>query len=188
MREGEVGVDRKPRDRPVFVRELDPDALARAACLGVAGIARKQDLGCLVEHEHRDRAVEARDDLGADADLGALRAHEERRRVELGRGIGRIFGDGDAAGVVAVVAATGADIELGLVERTEHHGELRASDGHGGVSRIGRVEDGVDVRREQIAPPAHHRSKPAGPVENVLRVDGGAALLHVCLLYTSRCV
>ena len=62
-------------------------------------------------------------------DLGAARAHQQRRGAFRRRRIAGDFGDGRAARVVAVIAHAGAEKQFGLVERTERHREFRAADG-----------------------------------------------------------
>ncbi|KIT81886.1 hypothetical protein QT20_00065, partial [Staphylococcus aureus] len=58
----------------VLVGPLDADAPARPARLGGAGVADEQQFGIEVEHEHGKRRGQPVDRLGADAELGALRA------------------------------------------------------------------------------------------------------------------
>jgi len=55
-------------------------------------------------------------------------AHQQRRSIEFGAGIGGLFGDGGATRVIAVHAHCPRREEFRLVERTDHHGELRTAD------------------------------------------------------------
>ena len=75
----EVGVEQQPGRRRVVVVPLDAAAPARAARLGVAGVADEDQLGAELQVPERERALQAGHDLGAHAELAALRAHERRR-------------------------------------------------------------------------------------------------------------
>ena len=74
-RERQIRVDAKPRHRSIVVGELDAGSLTGQAGNGAAGVAVEEQLRVLVQVEKADRAVEPRHDLGANADLGARRAH-----------------------------------------------------------------------------------------------------------------
>ena len=81
-----------PRRRPVIIGELDAGALAGPARRGSPVSPIEEQFGCLMQDEHADRAVETRHGFAANADLGAARAHQQRRRAFRRRRIAGHFG------------------------------------------------------------------------------------------------
>ena len=64
-------------------------------------------------------------------------------------------------------AHAGAEEQLRLVERPQHHAELRAAHPGVGVSGIVGVVDRIDLGVVIIAAPAQGGPEPVGPVERV---------------------
>ena len=168
-----------PGHRPVIVGELDAGALARPARRGVAGIAVEEQLRGLIENEQAHRAVEAGNGSGADADLGAARAHQQWHRALRLRRIAWRFGRRHAARVVAVIAHAGAEEEFGFVERPEDDAQFGTADRDFVVARVRLLQDRIHRRRIIIAAPAGGGLEPIGPVHRVLDIDAGIALADV---------
>src|SRR5689334_8349809 len=99
--------------------------MARASRLGGAGVADEDQLRVEAQRPEREAALQMRDAHGAHTDLGALGPGE--RRHAIGRRAGsRIDCDRRPAGVVAVEAQAGIDVELRAAPRPEYGTALRA--------------------------------------------------------------
>ncbi len=77
-RSREVGVEQQPRRRDPVVVPFDAAPAAGPARLGLAGVADEDQLGAELELPEGERALQTRDDLGAQAQLAAFRADQRR--------------------------------------------------------------------------------------------------------------
>ena len=159
-----------------------PIAPARAARLGVAGVAAEDELGGLVEDEQADRRVEPGHDLGAHADLGALGAHQQRRAPS---GVDGANGSAMRSTGVSVMVVPRTSL-LCMPMPAPKKNSVLANGPSTAVNfglpiaalrsaGVGRIEDRVDGRGIEVAAPAERGAEPVGPVHGVLRIDADAA-------------
>ncbi len=92
-----------------------------------------------------------------------LRPYQQRRCRQFHARIGRLLGDGGAAGVVAVHAGAGTEEELGLAEGTDDLVNFGLASAAVDLPELFGVENRVHGRSVIVAAQAHRGSQPVGP-------------------------
>ncbi len=168
------------------MRPFDPDAPARPAGLGRAGVADEEQLRVEAEIPQGNRGLEPANADGAHADLRTLRADQRRHAVGRLAGL-RIDADHGAPRVVAVEAHAGVDVELGRRPRPEDGGELGTHETIGPVAGIQRVV-GRDVELIGVGAQAQRRADRPRPFDLALRVHADHGLTDLGPRGSSRAV
>src|SRR5438552_8469728 len=162
------------RSRRTVVGPLEADAPARPAGFGRTRIADEDELRIEVEAVQRQRGLQAVNGCASHAELDAFGAHERVHLVDRQAGL-RIGRDRRAARVIAVKAAAGVDVELGLAPRPEDEAELGVRDARAARSAVRRVV-AADLESIRVGTQADRAAQPRRPACRVVDVQAKAGL------------
>ncbi len=178
---GQVHVQQQAGPDHVVVGPLD--AVARAGAVGrrVAGVAHEHQFRIELELPQGHRALQAGDELGANAQLQALGPHQWVDTLDRIGGRVGIDTYRGATRIVAVEAAPRIDEVLGAGPGAEYQRQLgrgQAGAGLAGVLCHGAFHVEVDL----VGAQAHHAAQPGLPLHGAVGIQREAALPHAAFL------